>query len=174
MPLRRHKKPVVLARRTYRAYGRTSRKLRRMPRCEDCDATGRFGSCEDLFHMLLALDHQRLTPWGPHHGLNVSCYYLQHPSTAPGNTAGGQWALVKAYRVGGLEAVNQIARKSVSQNRQGLFEPDDVTRVPARTHRPHFTIEHLSVNGTFPAQGYEERMTKWVSSVLSERTTESG
>ncbi len=148
------------------------RKLGRMPVCEDCDATGRYGSCEDLFHMLLALDHQRLAPWGPHHGLNVACYYLQHPSTAPPNTASGQWSLVEAYRAGGLESANQNERQRVAQNRLNLFDPDDAIPAPARTRPSHFTIEHLSVDGSFPAEGYEQRMNQWVSAVLFERTTE--
>lgn len=143
-----------------------------MSLCGDCGATGRFGSCEDLFHTLLALDHQRLAPWGPHHGLNVACYYLQHGSTTPANTAGGPWALIEAYRIGGLAAVHQVERRKVLQNRRGLLASSEAMRVPARVHPAQVTIEHLSVNGSFPAQGYEERMDDWVFSVLSERTTE--
>ncbi len=134
---------------------------------------GRFGSCEDLFHVLLALDHQRLAPWGPLHGVNVACYYLQHPSTVPTNTADGQWTMIEAYSTGGLEAVNQIQRRRVAQNRRGLFKPDDATRAPARMHPPRFTIEDLSVDGSFPARGYAARMNTWVSSVLSERSRSS-
>lgn len=130
---------------------------------------GRFGSCEDLFHVLLALDHQRLAPWGPHHGVNVACYYLQHPSAAPHNTADGQWAMIEAYGTGGLEAVNQIQSRRVAENRHGLFKPHDAMPAPARIHPPSFTIEDLSVDGSFPAEGYERRMNRWVSSVISER-----
>ncbi len=141
-----------------------------MAPCEDCQATGRFGRCDDLFHVLLALDHQRLAPWGPHHGLNVACYYLQHPTSAPAGTADGQWALVQAYRRGGLEAAQDVERQRVAQNRQGRFRPRDATPAPAPMRPPVFTIEHLSVDGSFPAEGYEDRMDRWVASVHAERS----
>lgn len=140
-----------------------------MSECEDCHASGRFGSCEDLFHVLLALDHQRQPPWGPHHGVNVACYYLQHPSTAPTNSADGQWTLIEAYSRGGLKAANQIERHRVTQNRRGFLTTDGASRAPARMRTPRFTIEDLSVDGSFPAQGYEGRMNQWVSSVVCER-----
>ncbi|WP_373868476.1 DUF5946 family protein, partial [Nesterenkonia alkaliphila] len=66
-----------------------------------------------------------LAPWGPHHGANVACYYLQHPSTAPKNTADGQWAMIQAYNTGGLEAASQLQSRRIAENRNGLFEPDE-------------------------------------------------
>lgn len=97
--------------------------------------------------------------------------YLQHPLTAPGNTSDGQWALIEAYRAGSLNAVHQIERQRVAQNRQRLLEPDGAKQVPARRSPSQSTIEHLSVDGSFVAEGYEQRMNRWVSSVWFERTT---
>lgn len=142
----------------------------RVSRCEDCQATGRFGRCEELFHTLLALDHQRLAPWGEYHGLNVACYYLQHPSTAPADAAGGQWTLVEAFRDGGLEAVHRLETQRVAQNRMGRFVAEGATGLPERTQPARYTIEDLSVDGSFPAEGCEHRMAQWISSVLAERS----
>lgn len=151
-----------------RSLGQAS-KLDAMPVCEDCDATCRFGGCNDLFNLLLSSDHQRLSPWGPHHGLNVACYYLQHSSVATAKAANGQWALIEAYRRGKLPAVNPLESQWVARNRQGRFDPNDAPRVPVRKRRPQFTIEALSVDGTFPAEGYRERTDKWVASIIFER-----
>lgn len=65
--------------------------------CPECGATGRFGSCEQMFQALLALDHQRLQPWGEFHGLNVACYLLQHPSQAPHGVDAAHLELVTAF-----------------------------------------------------------------------------
>src|SRR5690606_25801599 len=116
-------------------------------------------------HRLLALDHERREPWGPHHGLNVACYCLQHPSTAPAAAAGGQWTLIEAYETGGLDAVNRVEQQRVAQNRRGRFEPEPALRAPDRVRPARFTIEDLSVDGSFPADGYEQRMLEWVRSI---------
>jgi hypothetical protein len=36
--------------------------------------------------------------------------------------------------------------------------------VPPRPDRPGFTIVDMSVDGTFPAHGYEPRMQRWARS----------
>ena len=59
-------------------------------RCPECGAAGGGGSCLAQFHALLALDHQRLQPWGRYHGLNVACFLLQHPSTVTTTVLGEQ------------------------------------------------------------------------------------
>jgi hypothetical protein len=104
--------------------------------------------------------------------VNVACYYLQHPSSAPVDSADVHWAFVEAYRSGGPAAVNQLERRRVARNRPARLDSDEAPRAPDRTRRPHYTIEDLSVDGSFPAEGYEQRMNEWVASVLSERAAE--
>jgi len=48
-------------------------------RCKEGGAPTDSTSCEELFHCLLALDHQHEQPWASFHALNVACYTLQHP-----------------------------------------------------------------------------------------------
>lgn len=141
--------------------------------CPECGATGRFGSCEQMFQALLALDHQRLQPWGEFHGLNVACYLLQHPSQAPHGVDAAHLELVTAFLEGGLPAARLWERGRVRLNRQQQMLSSR-RPVPSRAHHPAYTIEDLSVDGTFPADGYEERMKQWAESVIHERVGNTG
>ena len=138
-------------------------------RCPECGAAGGGGSCLAQFHALLALDHQRLQPWGRYHGLNVACFLLQHPSTVTTTVLGGQWEMVAAHLDGGLPALEQVQTDRVRRNR-GTNE--GVLRFPAppvRVREPSVTIADVSVDGTFPAEGYAARMRSWAESIALER-----
>lgn len=141
--------------------------------CGDCGASGDLGTCSQLFDALLALDLQRLQPWGRFHGLNVACFLLQHPSyplAAKSTTAsGGQWQHVTTFVNKGLDAVHELETHRVRANRQGKRPWLAVDLPPPRVHHPHTTIEDVSVDGTFPAEGYPQRMRAWAKSVIAER-----
>jgi hypothetical protein len=136
--------------------------------CAECGATGRFGGCAQLFQVLLAMDHQRLQPFGAFHGLNVACYLLQHPSQAKDGVDAEHVELVATFLEGGLASAQRRVRERVRLNRQQQL-PASLRAVPPRVHRPTSTIEDLSVDGTFPAEGYAERMERWADSVTRER-----
>jgi hypothetical protein len=82
-------------------------------------------SCEELFHELLALDHQREQPYASFHGINVACYLLQHPSGAEPRYQGAQLKTVTVFCDAG----------------------------------------DVAVDGTFPANGYAERVEQWAHAV---------
>ncbi|MGO4860282.1 DUF5946 family protein [Arthrobacter sp. 2MCAF14] len=138
--------------------------------CIECGASGRLGNCGDLFHALLALDHQRLQPWGRFHGLNVACFLLQHPSQVPTGASGGLWQMITTFLAGGVDAVNQLESDRVRSNRRGGRPPLVFESPPSRTSAPSVTIEDVSVDGSFPASGYERRMLEWASSIAGEKT----
>jgi hypothetical protein len=121
-----------------------------------------------MFEALLALDHRRLQPWGEFHGLNVACYLLQHPAQAPHGVDGEHLELVTAFLGGGLAAARRWERERVRLNRQQQLSAAR-RPIPTRSHPATFTIADLSVDGTFPAEGYEERMKRWAASVRRER-----
>ncbi|GAA1997578.1 DUF5946 family protein [Catenulispora subtropica] len=135
-----------------------------MEPCAECGAAS--GSCDALFHGLLALDHSRQEPWGPLHGVSVSCYFLQHPSRATAGHRGREWELVRAYLDGGLAAVDWVVRRARSENSHrspGLSvpEPPRVRQEPPA--RFAVTIEDVAVDGTFPADGFADRVTAWAA-----------
>ena len=138
--------------------------------CTACGASGRLGSCTELFHRLLALDHQRLEPWGEFHGLNVACFHLQHPEGVATSVLSAQWQVTEAFLNGGLEAAHEWERRWRAETKLRGGHPGVDVVVPAQVRSPVFTIEDLSSDGTFPAQGYVERVTKWAESVHHERS----
>jgi hypothetical protein len=140
--------------------------------CAECGASGRFGDCAQLFQVLLALDHQRLQPFGAFHGLNVACYLLQHPTQARDGIDAEHLELVATFLEGGLASAQLRERERVRLNRQQRLASSRRS-VPPRVHRSTFTIEALSVDGTFPAEGYAERMERWAGSVVQERVGSS-
>lgn len=137
--------------------------------CPECGASRRLGDCRDVFHALLALDHQRLQPWGRFHGLNVACYFLQHPTDVSSSVLGGQWHVVTTYLAGGIQAANDLEATWVRSNRRGTPHAAALPAAPARIAPPTWTIEDVAVDGTFPRQGYEQRMHEWSHSIASER-----
>jgi hypothetical protein len=133
--------------------------------CPHCGASGRFGSCADLFGALLALDHERRQPWGRFHSLNVACYLLQHPAEASESVLAGQWQIVRTFLDGGLDAVEELTRARVRSNRDARPPAPPTPAPKAPDRHPEVTIEDVAVDGTFPAEGYEARMRRWAESV---------
>ena len=138
--------------------------------CAECGAGVRLGSCTELFHGLLALDHQRLQPWGSFHGLNVACYSLQHPSRTSVAVLGGQWHVVTTFLAGGLAAVHAFGAEMLRANRRKAGPLPTFDPPPVRSRSATVTIADLSVDGTFPAAGYALRILQWARSIRAERT----
>jgi hypothetical protein len=102
----------------------------------------------------------------------VACFVLQHPSLAAPRTADGQWQLLLIFLDGGLEAMQEETTARVARNRRGNFDPHDAPPAPPRRRHGAFTIQDLGVDGTFPAEGYAQRMTAWASAIRDERSME--
>ncbi|WP_432144478.1 DUF5946 family protein [Streptomyces sp. bgisy084] len=145
-----------------------------MEPCAECGAPMDPRSCDELFQTLLALDHERQAPWGPLHGVSVSCFLLQHPSRLPADDGGTAWALLHAYLDGGLDAVNQLvgrARRGNSHRAKG--SPSPAVRDAARPYRdaPHsrfsVTIHDVAVDGSFPASEFTERVRAWAAATVN-------
>ncbi|NUP49039.1 MAG: hypothetical protein HOW97_17290 [Catenulispora sp.] len=135
--------------------------------CPECGAAS--GACDELFSALLALDHSRTEPWGPLHGVSVSCYFLQHPGRSAASHRAREWELVHAYLDGGLAAVAWTARRARSENSHrgpGLTTPamPAVRAVPPTVFA--VTIEEVAVDGTFPAGGFADRVTAWAAATV--------
>lgn len=142
--------------------------------CLQCGASGRFGTCTELFHRLLALDHERRQPWGVFHGLNLVCFLLQHPEQSSATDTAGQWQLLTAYVSGGLEALHHLESQRVQAGRRGDrpwigIEPAPPRISSPRDHDRGVTIEDVSVDGSFPAPGYADRMAAWATAISLER-----
>lgn len=144
-------------------------------RCPECGAPARPHSCEDLFGTVLALDHSRRAPWGPLHSVTVSCFLLQHPSRLPEAARARPWGVLHTYLDGGLPAVTRLTERARRANshrgRDGRppaavpgFPPPPVTAPPAAFG---VTIDDVAHDGTFPADGFPERVTAWAEAVVS-------
>lgn len=142
--------------------------------CAECGASGRFGSCSSLFERLLALDHQRLQPWGTFHGVNVACHRLQHPDGVRPTALGGSWELVRVFLADGFVAANELEARWVRHNRRGQSPALQGPEPPTRIGRPVMSIEDVSVDGSFPAAGYALRMRSWAAAVVGERGHRAG
>lgn len=138
-------------------------------RCPECGAPDQPHSCEELFHTVLALDHARRPPWGPLHGVTVSCFLLQHPSRLPTPRRARPWALLHLYLKEGLTAVTALTegmRHANSHRNRGDALPDIATEVPDLPLGPaptcfSVTINDVAQGGTFPAAGFPERVRDW-------------
>ena len=136
--------------------------------CSQCGASTGLPSCTDLFERLLALDHSRHRPWGPLHGVAVSCFFLQHPDHQLAPVAGNDvsWAILHAYLDGGNPALDaltaRILRHAGDRERHGQVDLSAQT-LPDGPRPTGFavTIAHVAVDGTFPARGYEDRVHTW-------------
>ena len=143
-----------------------------MESCAECGAPMQPRSCDDLFHTLLALDHSRQEPWGPLHGVSVSCFLLQHHSRIPDDDA-MPWALVRGYLEGGLDEIEQLVENARRGNSHRLNAgPARVAHAaasPRATAPPsHFavTIEDVALDGSFPAAGFAERVKDWSAATV--------
>ncbi|MGW3346650.1 DUF5946 family protein [Nonomuraea rubra] len=148
-----------------------------MSRCPECGAPDDPRPCEELFHELLTLDYSMRPPWAPVHAVSVSCYYLQHPSRVPGSAAPTQWALLHVYLRDGLAALTSMTRRArrLNSHRHGGHTPgaDDFPGAPpfpADATPPSgyaTTITDVALDGTFPAEGYEERVRRWAADTVA-------
>lgn len=141
--------------------------------CAECGVSMDSRSCDDLFHALLALDHERQEPWGPLHGVSVSCFLFQHPSRLPADGGARAWALLHAYLEGGLDEVNQLVGQArLGNSHRANNTPPRVVRdvaLPRRDAPPSgfsVTIEDVAVDGTFPAEGFAERVKAWAAATV--------
>lgn len=139
-----------------------------MTRCPECGAEP--ASCEELFHTVLALDHSRRPPWGPLHGVTVACFLLQHPSRLPEAHRPRTWTILRTYVEEGLAATTRLTEQSrhANSHRRGVRPPEDVSPPPAPppTTFP-VTIADVALDGTFPAEGYADRVTAWAEATLA-------
>jgi hypothetical protein len=145
--------------------------------CPECSGSWAMGTCAELFDALLALDHSRRPPWGAHHGVSVATYLLQHPSRSTPAMRRGQWELVRAFTRDGLAAAQALAAARVAGNRGGRRPSDEpaagveLDRVPAGFA---VTIADVSVDGTFPADGFADRVASWARATVEAWTGSGG
>lgn len=155
-----------------------------MRTCRQCGATSVGACCEELFERLLALDHSRRPPWGPLHGVAVACFFLQHPAhpLAPRGRNDRAWEFLHAYLAGGQQALDVATNAARAANSRGHRHRRPETRhegvpsVPRRDAPTAFatTIADVAVDGTFPADGYEERVRGWAEAIVAAWTSEPG
>ncbi|MFF8309733.1 DUF5946 family protein [Streptomyces lydicus] len=144
-----------------------------MEPCAECGAPMDARSCDELFDILLALDHSRQEPWGPLHGVSVSCFLLQHPSRLPADDGTRAWALLHAYLAGGLAEVNQLvgrARRGNSHRVKGSPSEDVREAAQPRRDAPRspfsVTIHDVAVDGSFPSSEFAERVRAWAAATV--------
>jgi hypothetical protein len=148
-----------------------------MSRCPECGAPDAPKTCEELFHELLTLDYSMRPPWSPVHAVTVACYYLQHPSRGAGSATPAQWALLHVYLRGGLAALTPLTRRArrLNSHRHGGHTPgaDDFPGAPpfpgGATPPSGYatTITDVALDGTFPAEGHEERVRRWAADTVA-------
>jgi hypothetical protein len=115
---------------------------------------------------LLALDHERQQPYGSWHALNVAGYLLQHPSQSQPHVLAGQLEIVRRFAQAGIAGVHAMTEAAVRRNsHRGGTKPRADAPSPVAHHRPDVNIETVSVDGTFPRDGYPERMRAWILDV---------
>ncbi|WAL68136.1 DUF5946 family protein [Amycolatopsis cynarae] len=144
-------------------------------RCPECGAPAQPQSCEELFHTVLALDHSRRPPWGPLHGVTVSCFLLQHPSRLPVSERVRSWTILHTYLNEGLSATSRLterARRANSHRHRGAALPDlsPAAPAPSGTSSPTVfgvTIADVAQDGTFPADGFPERVIAWAKATVT-------
>lgn len=149
-------------------------------RCDECGAITNEWSCAELFHKLLALDHQRAQPWAAFHGVNVACYMLQHPSALNPHHQGAQLKLVSVFCDAGLNGLRRLtdtarvrnSHRAPRPNADPRLEPAD-DPVPVAPRNPTFstTIQDVAIDGTFPADGFAQRVKKWAHAVRAAWTS---
>lgn len=136
------------------------------PPCPECGAEQRFGTCHELFLALLAHDYEQRRPYADWHTLNVAGYLLQHPSMTRPRVLAGQWEVAQRFARDGLVGVHAIIEGAVRRNSHrtatALSAEPVQPEAPVARRRPHVTIENVSVDGTFPAEGFAERMRQWI------------
>lgn len=138
-----------------------------MTACPEC----RTRSCEELFHVVLALDHSRRPPWGPLHGVTVSCFLLQHPGRLRDRDRARPWATLHTYLDGGLPAVTRLAEAMRRANSHhvggGISDAVPVASLGPTPEAFDVTIGDVAVDGTFPAAGFADRVGAWAAATVA-------
>ena len=138
--------------------------------CDECGAATAIKPCAEHFSELIALDLSRIQPFAEHHGLNVACYLLQHPSRSPESALPVQWLAVTTFVHEGLDAMRRLQQRAVERNSHRKSQAPYADIAPADPDRPtapfSVGIEDVSVDGTFPADGYQLRMRLWAEAVV--------
>jgi len=123
----------------------------------------------ELFERLLALDHSRQEPWGPLHGVVVACHRLQQ-ATAPLPVDDQLFVQLRVFLDGGLPAVSRYwaqARARNSHRAGGApFAAPTGPLLDGPPARFAVTIRDVAVDGTFPADGYPDRVRDWAVATL--------
>lgn len=123
--------------------------------------------------MLLALDHSRQAPWGPLHGVSVSCFLLQHPSRLPRSGAVRAWEIVHAYLTDGLSGVTRLTDRARRNNSHRTAAPGLVRPMssfpPPGAHPVAYdtTIADVAQGGRFPADGFPLRVAAWAEATVT-------
>jgi hypothetical protein len=124
---------------------------------------------DELFMRLLALDHSRLPPWGPLHGVVVACHVLQQ-AEGPIAVDDPRMQLLRTFLDGGQPAVDAMtagARRRNSHRARGSVHPSPAGPLLAGPPRSFATtIADVAVDGTFPVDGYESRVRAWADATL--------
>ncbi|GAA2208933.1 hypothetical protein GCM10009850_043910 [Nonomuraea monospora] len=146
-----------------------------MSSCKECGA-GR-NACESLFHELLVRDYSGRPPWAPLHAVSVACYLFQHPTRTDTETTAFYWALLHAYLQQGIDALTFMTQRARQRNshRFGGRAPtaDDFPGAPpfppvSSTPTTYaVTIQDVAADGSFPAEGYEDRVRRWADATIS-------
>lgn len=113
------------------------------------------------FEVLLALDHSRREPWGPLHAVAVACYRLQRTEVQI-RSDDPLIEILRAFLAGGRPSlVTAVARLRGA----GMHASEGASlAVPAGFD---MTILDVSVDGSFPAEGYEQRVRRWAATTLA-------
>lgn len=139
-----------------------------MNTCAQCGAVSDT-ACEELFQRLLALDHSRQEPWGPLHGVAVTCYRLQHPASLAEGDHVFLLELLRTHVTDGAEASRKLTERSRRANSHRVRQRKHTAPVP-RADAPNgfaFTITEAAVDGSFPAEGHPERVRTWATTTLT-------
>jgi hypothetical protein len=109
----------------------------------------------------------------------VACFLLQHPTspTAPASGGDVQWTIVHRYLTGGQPAVDAFVARARSRNSHrrggpagparftGPQDPELPDVTPPRRYGT--TIADVAVDGSFPADGHEDRVRAWAHSTVT-------
>lgn len=140
-------------------------------RCDECGGRTAIRTCQEHFHALLALDFDWTSATAAYHTLNVACFALQHPSEYAISGATAQIRFLVTFLDRGLGAVHLEAAAAVARNSHRSHRAPHPTvaesPVPEPASSPFaVTIEDVAVDGSFPADGYPDRMRRWAAATL--------
>lgn len=144
-------------------------------RCEDCGAS----RCADVFDELLALEFQRIEPFGRLHGVTVAAFGVQHPSRFDRRVREAQWALLWAFHTGGIDAAEQLQGARRRSAARGRGDPT-VARLQAASPPLPDTIgcggtiaDLTGSDGRLDPDGHTDRVRQWVTSIVDTSPTSS-